>query len=164
MTETDRLLASAARYASTWPADPPAGRPATGVAIVCCMDARIDVYSLFGLEPGDAHVIRNAGGLVTDDTIRSLAISQRFLGTREVILVHHTSCGMQGLDDESFAATLEAETGSRPAWTAGGFADPAEDVARSAERIRSTPWIPSRDAVRGFVFDVATGRLDEVTG
>ena len=163
MTNTDRLLASATDYAQQWPADPPAGRPAIGVAIVACMDARIDVYSLFGLAPGDAHVIRNAGGLVTDDAIRSLAISQRFLGTKEIILVHHTSCGMQGLDDEAFASTLESETGSRPSWTAGGFTDPVEDVRASVERIRKNPWIPERDSVRGFVFDVATGRLDEVT-
>ena len=164
MTNTDRLLASAADYAEHWPAEPLAARPATGVAIVACMDARIDVYSLFGLAPGDAHVIRNAGGLVTDDTIRSLAISQRFLGTKEIILVHHTSCGMQGLDDEEFASALETETGSRPGWAAGGFADPEQDVKASAERIRATPWVPVRDSVRGFVFDVATGRLQEVTG
>ena len=163
MTNTDRLLASAADYAQRWPADPPAGRPATGVAIVACMDARIDVYSLFGLAPGDAHVIRNAGGLLTDDAIRSLAISQRFLGTREIILVHHTACGMQGLDDEAFASTLEAETGTRPDWRAGGFADPVEDVRASMARIKATPWIPERDSVRGFVFDVATGQLQEVT-
>lgn len=161
-TSTDELLANAARYAATYPADPPAGRPSTGVALVVCMDARIDVYRVFGLAPGEAHVIRNAGGLVTDDAIRSLAISQRYLGTREIILVHHTSCGMQGLDDEDFAAEMERQTGSRPAWTAGGFTDPVDDVRISARRLLDCPYLPARDHIRGFVFDVATGRLEEV--
>lgn len=163
MTSTDQLLENAGRYAAGYPDEPPAGRPSTGVAIVACMDARIDVYRLFGLEPGQAHVIRNAGGLVTEDAIRSLAISQRYLGTEEIILVHHTSCGMQGLDDEALASELEKETGSRPAWRAGGFADPHEDVRASALAIRDCPYIPSRDQLRGFVFDVDTGRLDEVS-
>lgn len=162
MTSTDNLLANAGRYAAVHPAEELGARPATGVAIVACMDARIDVYRLFGLQPGDAHVIRNAGGLLTDDAIRSLVISQRALGTTEIILVHHSRCGMQGLDDEEFAATLERETGRRPAWGAGGFTDAAADVRLSAQRIRECPYLPAREQVRGFVFDVDSGRLDEV--
>lgn len=162
MSSTDRLLANAEHYASTYPDQAPPGRPSSGVAIVACMDARIDVYRLFGLDPGQAHVIRNAGGLVTDDAIRSLAISQRFLGTEEIILVHHTSCGMQGLDDDEFAAQLERETGTRPPWRAGGFTDAAADVRASAAALRQSPYLARRDQLRGFVFDVETGRLDEV--
>ncbi|HWE55096.1 MAG TPA: carbonic anhydrase [Acidimicrobiales bacterium] len=163
MSETDRLVAAAAdypvRFVGPYAAAP--GRPRTRVAIVACMDARIDVFSLFGLEPGDAHVIRNAGGLVTEDALRSLAISQRALGTEEVILVHHTRCGMQGLDDEALARDLEAATGRRPSWSAGGFADPAEDVRRSKAIIEADPFIPSKQ-VRGFVFDVNSGVLEEI--
>ncbi|HLI53005.1 MAG TPA: carbonic anhydrase [Acidimicrobiales bacterium] len=126
------------------------------------MDARIDVHSLFGLSPGDAHVIRNAGGLVTDDTVRSLCISQRLLGTTEVILVHHTNCGMLGLDDDTFAADVERDTGRRPPWRAGGFADAGDDVRRSVQMLRECPFLPARDAIRGFVLDVDNGPLEEV--
>ena len=163
MSSSDGLVANAKAYRESGAIDPGlAGRPALGVAVVACMDARIDVYSLLGLRPGDAHVIRNAGGLVTDDAVRSLAISQRALGTREIVLIHHTSCGMQGLDDEKLAAELEAETGQRPPWTAGGFDDPVEDVRRSIRLLRSNPFIPARDSIRGFVFDVKSGELEEV--
>lgn len=163
MSSTDRLVTNARKYQESGALDAGlASPPSLGVAIVACMDARIDVYSVLGLQPGEAHVIRNAGGLVTDDAIRSLAISQRFLGTREIVLIHHTGCGMQGLDDEKLAAELEAETGHRPTWTAGGFADPAEDVRRSIEAIRADPFIAQKDAVRGFVFDVKSGALQEV--
>ena len=137
-------------------------RPRRQVAVVACMDSRIDLFALLGLAVGDAHVIRNAGGIITDDTIRSLAISQRFLGTREIVLVHHTKCGLQGLDDEQVAADLEAETGQRPGWRAGGFTDPAEDVRRSIAAVRADPFIAAKESVRGFVFDVETGALEEV--
>ena len=162
MTASDRLLANAADYAGTKPEPKPTGKPSTGVAVVACMDARIDVYRLFGLERGEAHVIRNAGGVITDDVIRSLAISQRGLGTTEIILVHHTRCGLQDFDDEAFADDLERETGERPAWRAGGFNDAAADVRRSIEALRKDRFIPNRDRIRGFVFDVETGCLDEV--
>jgi carbonic anhydrase len=162
VTTTDRLVAGASGYAARSDHDGslPA-RPGLGVAVVTCMDCRIDPVAVFDLAVGDAHVIRNAGGLVTDDALRSLAISQRFLGTTEILLVHHTSCGMQGLDDAKLADELEAETGTRPSWAAGGFADAHEDVRRSIERVRADPFIPSKQ-VRGFVFDVATGSLEEV--
>jgi carbonic anhydrase len=163
MSETDRLLANARAYAPDHERYAGlAARPASGVAIVTCMDARIDVYRLFGLSVGEAHVIRNAGGLVTDDALRSLAISQRFLGTREVVLVHHTGCGMQGLDADSFLADLERETGVRPAWSPGGFDEPQEDVRRSVAAVLGDPFVVEKGSVRGFVFDVATGRLEEV--
>lgn len=163
MSSTDRLVANAAEYYKNGEHDGElAAAPALGVAVVACMDARIDLYSLLGLQPGDVHVVRNAGGLVTDDTIRSVAISQRYLRTREIMLIHHTRCGMEGLDDEAVAAELEAETGQRPPWRAGGFTDAAEDVRRSIERIRQSPFIPNRDSVRGFVFDVGSGELREV--
>lgn len=162
MTSTDKLVANAGRYPEIYSTDVRSPRPETGVAVVTCMDARIDVHRLFGLQLGDAHIIRNAGGLVTDDVVRSLAISQRFLGTTEIILAHHTNCGMEGLDDDELATALERETGSRPQWRAGGFADPVADVRASLKRVREDPFIPSRDQVRGFVFDVITGRLEEV--
>jgi carbonic anhydrase len=163
VTETDRLVANAsayqARYAN-WAGRP--GRPSLGVTVVTCMDARIDVYSLFGLEPGEVHVIRNAGGLITDDAIRSLAISQRLLGTTEIVLVHHTGCGMQGLDDDDFAAQLSSAAGRQPPWRAGGFADPVQDVRDSMAAVMADPFIPNKN-VRGFVFDVESGRLLEVS-
>jgi carbonic anhydrase len=163
VTSTDRLVANSATYLERSHHDGSRPvRPGLGLAIVACMDSRLDLFALFGLAVGDAHVIRNAGGLITDDAVRSITISQRFLGTREIILVHHTDCGLHGLDDERFASELEAETGRRPGWKAGGFADPAEDVRRSIEAIRSDPFIPVKDSVRGFVFDVSSGLLDEV--
>ena len=134
------------------------------VAVVACMDSRLDVFAVLGLTPGDAHVIRNAGGIVTEDTIRSLAISQRLLGTEEIILIHHTDCGMLSFTDDEFCRTLEEETGVRPAWAPGFFPDLADDVRRSITRIKSSPFIPHTDAVRGFILDLATGRLEEVDG
>jgi carbonic anhydrase len=125
------------------------------------MDARLDVWSLLGLEVGEAHVIRNAGGLLTDDAIRSLVISQRALGTTEIVLVHHTRCGMQGLDDAEFAESLEAATGQRPAWAAGGFTDVEQDLRESMAAVRDNPFLTST-AVRGFVFDVDDGTLREI--
>ena len=161
MSVTDEYLANNARYAETFsgPLPLPPSRP---VAVVACMDARLDVSRVLGIAEGEAHVIRNAGGVVTDDVIRSLAISQRLLGTREVVLVHHTDCGMLTFTDDAFADQLRADTGETPGWTAQAFDDVAEDVRRSIERIRGSRFVPHTDAVRGFVFDVATGRLEEV--
>ena len=164
MTATDRLVAAAQEYFKAGGHDGGRDtRPALHVAVVACMDSRIDLFALLGLAVGDAHVIRNAGGIITDDAIRSLAISQRFLGTREIVLIHHTKCGLEHLDDERLASDLEAETGQRPPWRAGGFTDPAEDVRRSIAAVEANPFIPSKESVRGFVFDVETGALDEVT-
>lgn len=161
MPEIDRITAAAADYRTSYtPADlGPA--PSRAVAVVACMDARLDLFRMLGLEVGDAHLVRNAGGLVTDDALRSLVLSQRALGTRQTLLVHHTDCGLHKLEDDPFLDELERETGVRPAWTPGGFADPFEDVARSLEVLRGCPWLVSTDA-RGFVFDVDTGELVEV--
>lgn len=160
MSVTDDLLASNATYAAGFSGPLPMP-PAKAVAVVACMDARLDVYRLLGLAEGEAHVIRNAGGVVTDDVIRSLAISQRLLGTREVVLVHHTDCGMLTFTDAQFRQQLQQETGSEPGWSSEAFDDLDEDVRRSAQRITASPFVP-HGAVRGFVFDVATGALREV--
>ena len=163
MTSTDRLLSSADFYRARYGIHAgKSARPSAGVAIVCCMDSRIDIFGLFKLELGEAHVIRNAGGIVTNDVLRSLTLSQRLLGTTEIILVHHTECGLDGIDDAAFEATLVAETGQQPHWKAGGFADVSQDVQVSMARIQADPFIPSK-IVRGFVFDVADGRLHEIT-
>ena len=138
--------------------------PRLGLAIVTCMDARIDPVRLFGLKPGDAHVLRNAGGVVTDDVIRSLMLSQRLLGTRAVMLIHHTRCGAHGLAEESLKAQLQTEVGMRPPFALEAFADLDADVRQSMARIRHSPFLPHRDAVRGFVLDVDDGRLREVVG
>jgi carbonic anhydrase len=130
--------------------------------VIACMDARLDPHAALGLREGDAHVIRNAGGVVTEDEIRSLAISQRIGGTREVMVIHHTDCGMHALDDEAFKREIEAETGVRPEWVAERFTDLDADVRESVARVRASPYLPHRDRVRGFVFDVRTGRLREV--
>jgi len=137
--------------------------PARQVAVVACMDARLNVYAVLGMNEGEAHVIRNAGGVVTDDQIRSLAISQRLLGTREIILIHHTDCGMLTFTDDTFKRSIQDETGIKPAWSAEAFPDLDEDVRQSIARIKASPFIPHRDAIRGFVFDVATGKLNEVS-
>jgi carbonic anhydrase len=137
--------------------------PALRLAVVACMDARMNVPAILGLEDGDAHVIRNAGGIVTDDVIRSLCLSQRSLGTREIVLVHHTRCGIEGLDEEGFLADLEADAGARPSWSLEAFADPYDDVRRSIRRLRASPFLPHTDGIRGFVYSVDDGRLDEVT-
>jgi carbonic anhydrase len=127
------------------------------------MDARLNVYGILGLGDGEAHVIRNAGGVITDDEIRSLAISQRLLGTSEIILIHHTDCGMLTFTDDAFKRSIQDETGIKPAWSAEAFGDLDEDVRQSIARIKASPFIPHKDAVMGFVFDVATGKLNEVT-
>ena len=137
--------------------------PAKKVAIVACMDARLNPYPILGLSIGDAHVIRNAGGVITDDEIRSLAISQHLLGTEEVMLIHHTDCGMLTFNDAEFEQKLEEETGRRPEWSPRSFPDLETDVRDSIQRIKESPFIPKKDEVRGFIYDVKTGRLDEVT-
>jgi len=162
MSATDELLANNQRYADGFSGPLPMP-PAKGVAVVACMDARLNVYALLGLEEGQAHVIRNAGGVITDDEIRSLAISQRLLGTREIILIHHTDCGMLTFTDDDFKAAIQAETGIKPAWSAESFDDLDADVRQSIARIKASPFVPHKDSVRGFVFDVATGKLSEVT-
>ncbi|MDP9428968.1 MAG: carbonic anhydrase [Actinomycetota bacterium] len=154
------MLAANARWASQSPGELPA-RPGRAVAVVACMDARMDVYRILGLQPGDAHVVRNAGGVVTEDTLRSLTISQHLLGTREVLLVHHTRCGMQGADEGAVLDQVEQATGARPDWAVQGFADVDEDVRESVRRLRSCPYLLSHD-VRGTVYDVDTGLLREV--
>ena len=162
MSVTDELLANAERYASAFDqADLPIP-PAKGVAVVACMDARLNPYGLLGLGEGDAHIIRNAGGVITADERRSLAISQRLLGTREIILIHHTDCGMLTFTDDGFKAQIQAETGLKPDWAAEAFSDVEEDVRQSVARIKADPFIPHTDQVRGFVYEVETGRLREV--
>jgi carbonic anhydrase len=161
MSVTDEYLANNERYAAgfTGPLPMP---PAKQVAVVACMDARLNVYGILGLAEGEAHVIRNAGGVVTDDEIRSLAISQRLLGTREIILIHHTDCGMLTFTDDGFKASIQEETGIKPEWAAEAFSDLDIDVRQSIARIKANPFVPHKDQIRGFVFDVATGRLNEV--
>ncbi len=162
MTVTDDLLGNAGRYAAGFGKGDLPLPPGLGVAVVACMDARLNPYGLLGLSEGDAHVIRNAGGGVTADVLRSLAISQRLLGTREIILIHHTDCGMLTFTDDGFRAAIEAETGIRPPWAAEAFTDLDADVAQSIARILADPFIPVKDSVRGFVYDVRTGALREV--
>lgn len=161
MSVTDEYLANNAAYAQSFVGPLPLP-PARHVAIVACMDARLNVYGILGLAEGEAHVIRNAGGVVTDDEIRSLAISQRLLGTTEIILIHHTDCGMLTFTDDDFRRAVQAETGIKPQWAVEAFPDLDEDVRQSIARIQASPFIPHKDAVRGFVFDVATGLLKEV--
>jgi len=161
MSATDELLANNARYADQFSGPLPLP-PAKGVAVVACMDARLNVYAILGLNEGEAHVIRNAGGVVTDDEIRSLAISQRLLGTREIILIHHTDCGMLTFTDDAFKRAIQDDTGIKPAWAVEAFTDLEEDVRQSKARIAASPFVPHKDSIRGFVFDVATGKLNEV--
>ena len=162
MSATDELLANNQRYAETFSGPLPLP-PSRGVAVIACMDARLNVYAILGLGDGEAHVIRNAGGVVTDDEIRSLAISQRLLGTREIILIHHTDCGMLTFTDDDFKAAIQADTGIKPPWAAEAFGDLETDVRQSIARIKASPFVPHKDSVRGFVFDVATGKLNEVS-
>ncbi|GAA4385059.1 beta-class carbonic anhydrase [Tsukamurella soli] len=162
MTVTDELLANNAAYATHFRGPLPLP-PSKHVAVLACMDARLDVYRVLGLNEGEAHVIRNAGGVVTEDEIRSLAISQRLLGTTEIILIHHTDCGMLTFTDDAFKADILADTGVKPAWAAEAFDDIEADVRQSLRRIESSRFITATTSLRGFVFDVATGRLSEVT-
>lgn len=162
MSVTDEYLANNKKYAETFEGPLPLP-PARNIAVVACMDARLNVYGILGLNEGESHVIRNAGGVVTDDEIRSLAISQRLLGTKEIILIHHTDCGMLTFTDDEFKRGIQDEVGIKPEWAAESFSDLDEDVRQSIRRIKNSPFIPHTDAVRGFVFDVATGLLNEVT-
>ena len=161
MTITDDYLANNKEYAKTFHGPLPLP-PSKQIAVLACMDARLDVYAALGLKPGEAHVIRNAGGVVTEDEVRSLTISQRLLGTREIILIHHTDCGMLTFTDDKFKKDIQDQTGIKPPWAAESFDDLATDVRSSVLRIKQSPFIPLTDSVRGFVFDVATGLLDEV--
>jgi carbonic anhydrase len=163
MSVTDELLQNNERYAEGFEKGDLPLPPAKGVAVVACMDARLHVSKILGLEEGDAHIIRNAGGVVTDDEVRSLAISQRLLGTSEIILIHHTDCGMLTFRDDDFRRELQQETGIRPEWAAEAFSDLDEDVRQNIARIKASPFIPKKDAVRGFVYEVESGRLREVT-
>jgi len=161
MSTTDELLANAETYAASFDKGDLPLPPARKVAVLACMDARLNPYGLLGLREGDAHVIRNAGGVVTDDEIRSLAISQRLLGTEEIILIHHTDCGMLTFTDDEFKRSVQDDVGIKPEWAAEAFPDLDEDVRQSIARIKSSPFIPHKN-VRGFVYDVHTGALREV--
>ena len=162
MSNTDELLRNAEKYAEGFDRGDLPLPPAKGVAVLACMDARVNPYAILGLKEGDAHVIRNAGGVVTDDEIRSLAISQRLLGTKEIILIHHTDCGMLTFTDDAFRRQVQDDTGIKPEWAAEAFPDLEEDVRQSIARITHSPFIPNKESVRGFVYDVKTGRLTEV--
>jgi carbonic anhydrase len=163
VSTTDDLLANNESYAASFDKGDLPVLPARKTAVVACMDARLNVYGILGLGEGDAHVIRNAGGVVTDDAIRSLAISQRLLGTEEIILIHHTGCGMLTFSDDDFKQSIEQDTGIRPPWAAEAFGDLDADVRQSIARIKASPFIPHKDTVRGFVYEVETGRLREVS-
>jgi len=162
MSVTDDLLRNNVAYAESFDKGDLPLPPGKGVAVVACMDARLNVYGMLGLEEGDAHVIRNAGGVVTDDEIRSLAISQRLLGTREIILIHHTDCGMLTFSDDEVKQQIQEDVGVKPHFALEAFSDLDEDVRQSIGRIKASPFVPHKDAVRGFVYEVETGRLREV--
>ena len=164
MTTVDEILSNNVRYAEGFDKGDLPVPPARSLAVVACMDARLDTHKLLGLEEGDAHVIRNAGGVVTEDVIRSLVISQRLLGTREVLLVHHTDCGMLTFRDDDVKDAIEADTGLRPAFALEAFGNLEQDVKQSIGRIKASPFIPNKDQIRGFIYDCATGRLNEVSG
>ena len=161
MSVTDTLLANNEAYAAQFSGPLPLP-PSKHVAVLACMDARLNVYAVLGLEEGESHVIRNAGGVVTDDEIRSLAISQRLLGTQEIMLIHHTDCGMLTFTDDEFKASIQDETGLKPHWAPESFSDLETDVRQSIARIEASPFIPHKDSVRGFIYEVETGHLREV--
>ena len=163
MSRIDELLLNSQAYVQGFDKGELPLPPATKTAVVTCMDARVNPYAMLGLTEGDAHVIRNAGGVVTDDEIRSLAISQRLLGTEEIMVIHHTDCGMLTFSDDEFRRQIQEETGVKPEWAAEAFPDLDEDVRQSVARIKWSPFIPHKESVRGFVYDVETGRLREVT-
>src|SRR2546426_4662763 len=163
MSATDELVENSKRYAESFDKGDLPVPPAKKVAVVACMDARLIPSRVLGLEEGDAHVIRNAGGVVTDDEIRSLSISQRLLGTEEIILIHHTDCGMLTFTDDDFKRQIQDDTGIKPEWAAESFSDVDEDVRQSIARIKASPFLPRKDNVRGFVYEVETGKLREVT-
>ena len=161
MSEIDRMLAANETWAERFPGSRPV-RPARGVAVVACMDSRMPLFQMLGLDVGDAHVIRNAGGVVTDDAIRSLAISQRLLGTEEIILIHHTDCGMLTFSDDDFKRSIQEDVGVKPAWSAEAFPSLDEDIRQSIARIQASPFVPRKDRIRGFVYHVESGELAEV--
>src|ERR687898_825091 len=163
MAVTDELLRNNERYAESFDKGDLPIPPAKGVAVVACMDARLNVYRMLGLEEGDAHVITNAGGVITDDEIRSLTISQRLLGTHEIILIHHTDCGMLTFSDDELKAQIHEEVGLKPHFSMESFSDLEEDVRQSMARIKANPFVPHKESVRGFIYEVQTGRLREVT-
>jgi len=162
MSVTDELLRNAERYASEFDKGDLPLPPARKIAIVACMDARLNPYGLLGLSEGDAHVIRNAGGVITDDEIRSLTISQRLLGTEEIVLIHHTDCGMLTFTDDDFKRQVQDDVGIKPEWAAESFSDLDEDVRQSIARVKASPFIPRTESVRGFVYDVSDGSMREV--
>ncbi len=163
MSVTDELLTNAEAYAASFTKGDLPMPPGRKIAIVACMDARLNPYGLLGLNEGDAHVIRNAGGVITDDEIRSLAISQRLLGTEEIVLIHHTDCGMLTFTDDEFKRSIQDELGIKPEWAAEAFPDLEEDVRQSLARVNASPFIPNKSSVRGFVYDVHTGELNEIS-
>ena len=162
MSEIDRLVENAAAYAGGFDHDALPIRPRKRVAVLSCMDARIRVYTVLGLEEGDAHIIRNAGGIASDDAIRSIIISQRLLDTNEIIVIHHTDCGMEKFTDDALKAEIEQETGIRPPFAFEAFSDAEDDVRQTMARLRTSPFIPHRDNIRGFIFEVESGRIREV--
>jgi len=163
MSVTEELLQNNAAYAESFEKGDLQLPPARGVAVVACMDARLDVHKILGLQEGDAHVIRNAGGVITDDEVRSLTISQRLLDTREIILIHHTDCGMLTFSDDELKAQIHEDVGLKPHFSMESFSDLEEDVRQSIARIQASPFIPHKDSVRGFIYEVETGRLREVS-
>jgi carbonic anhydrase len=162
-TSVNRLVANNQRFAQQYDFGDLAVEPRDRLAIVTCMDSRMDIFQILGMHNGQAHIIRNAGGVVTDDVIRSLCLSQRFLGTRAIMLIHHTDCGLERVDEAQFKAELESELGVKPWWALETFSDPYADVRQSMQRILMTPFVTHKENVRGFVYDVTTGQLREVT-
>jgi carbonic anhydrase len=163
MSATEELVRNNENYAGAFDKGDLPLPPAKRVAVIACMDARLDVSKILGLQEGDAHVIRNAGGVVTDDAIRSLTISQRLLGTEEVVLIHHTDCGMLTFSDDDVKQQVQEEVGIRPHFSLEAFSDLEQDLRQSIRRIQASPFVPNRDKIRGFIYDVTTGRLQEVT-
>jgi carbonic anhydrase len=163
MTVTDELLGNNAEFTKTFSKGDLPMPPGKALAVVACMDARLNVYALLGLQEGEAHIIRNAGGVVSDDVLRSLVISQRLLGTREVILIHHTDCGMLTFTDDQVRADIEADVGLRPHFALEAFSDLERDIRQSIARIKASPFVPNKDSIRGFIYDVRSGALQEVT-
>jgi carbonic anhydrase len=162
VSSTDTYVANSEQYAASFDKSDLPLPPAKGTAVVACMDARLNVYGVLGLSEGDSHVIRNAGGVVTDDVIRSLTISQRLLGTTEIVLIHHTGCGMLTFHDDDVKAQIEADTGIRPSFALEAFPELDDDVRQSIARIKASPFVPNKDSIRGFVYEVETGKLREV--
>jgi carbonic anhydrase len=163
MSVTDDLLRNNERYAASFDRTGLAAAPSKRVVVLACMDARLIPTRALGLNEGEAHILRNAGGVVTDDAIRSISISQTLLGTEEVILLHHTDCGMQKFTDDEYLARMESEAGARPTWSPAAFSDLEADLREGMRRLRESPFIPRKDSIRGFVYDVETGRLTEIS-